>query len=277
MTENSEAMFDPQIRSWILTLDATRGVHFIRALLLAEASRLGVDLGVVRMTGIVLAGDEGVDGRTDFPAEAVTVFPKGPWSWQIKVYGKGRRPSASEEVRKPGVQNDINAGRGFSSCSRSALGCPAIDRAVAQASNLARGRLWPIEKLVGPSQLSGREIVEESVERDRLRIGPQAVTVVEGVLPSGAEVPCHAPSADDDIPSAVGNAEFAEVEVADHPPVLKQNVGKAVVAVADDHVLGLRREGLQAFQRLRHTQVGVLGVQVVSADPPSGDPLVDVR
>ncbi len=108
-----KSMFDPQIRNWILTLDSTRGVHFIRALLLAEATRLGLDLGVVRMTGVIQASDEGIDGRTDFPAEAITVFPKGPWSWQIKVYGKGRRPSASEEVSKPGVQKDIRAGRGY--------------------------------------------------------------------------------------------------------------------------------------------------------------------
>ena len=57
-------MTDLGVARWIRELDQNGAVSLARALALAEASRLGVPVGSVSMSGRVTVGDEGVDGRT---------------------------------------------------------------------------------------------------------------------------------------------------------------------------------------------------------------------
>jgi hypothetical protein len=142
-------VYTPGLRPWLAGLDSTRAVHVTRALLLAEAGRLNLDLKVVRMTGNVTAKDGGVDGRTDFPAACATLFPKGPWTWQIKTGGK---PDVSAEVSKVGVQQDIKDGRDYvmvwlSDLPSTAEVASAIEKEVKKCDAGRSGELLTLEGL----------------------------------------------------------------------------------------------------------------------------------
>jgi hypothetical protein len=63
---HSCGVYSPQLRAWILGWDSLVAVRVVRQLLMAEANRLGLDVGAVRMTENITATDGGVDARTDF-------------------------------------------------------------------------------------------------------------------------------------------------------------------------------------------------------------------
>src|SRR5713101_7526230 len=73
-------MLGVEVRAWIVGLDDSGAVALIRSLLLAEANRLRVDLGLVRITRNVNARDRGIDGRTDLPPNVESMHPRGPLS-----------------------------------------------------------------------------------------------------------------------------------------------------------------------------------------------------
>jgi hypothetical protein len=105
-------MFGSELRAWILSLEKAGAVTFVRSLLIAEASRLGADLQTVRMSGIVDARDEGIDGWTDLPDDSDSIFPMGPKVWQVKS-GSSKTPSVDTEVGKPGVLRAFDEGRDY--------------------------------------------------------------------------------------------------------------------------------------------------------------------
>jgi hypothetical protein len=83
--------------NWIRQLDSNGAVRLARHLIFAEAGRLALPLSGFEMSGRVNVRDQGVDGRTHFPVDAATPFPRGPQVWQVK---SGRtEPSASDEFK----------------------------------------------------------------------------------------------------------------------------------------------------------------------------------
>ncbi|WP_458316478.1 hypothetical protein [Mycolicibacterium brisbanense] len=87
---------DLQIVRWIREQDENGAVSLARTLCMAEAGRHGLPLDSVSISGRVKAADGGIDGRTNFPAELETIFPRGRHVWQIKS-GK-TAPSAAKEL-----------------------------------------------------------------------------------------------------------------------------------------------------------------------------------
>lgn len=103
-------MFGPDLRAWVLGLDATQAVLFIRLLLLAESSRLRDPAGSVNVPGDIYSGDGGVDGQTSLGPNAAPPFLVGAWSWQIKATEAFR---VAEELAKDGVKKDVAEGRDY--------------------------------------------------------------------------------------------------------------------------------------------------------------------
>jgi hypothetical protein len=104
-------MFGQELHAWIVGADENLAVAFLRALLEAEANRLRLSSGTIRMTGAVKARDRGVDGRTDVPIGSATVVPVGPQTWQVKA--TKNKPNMAAELAKEGVVEDLNAGRDY--------------------------------------------------------------------------------------------------------------------------------------------------------------------
>jgi hypothetical protein len=73
-----------QLVRWIREHTETSAVELARRLCMAEASRHGLSLDTVSITGRVKVGDQGIDGRTLFPTTMDSLFPLGPCVWQIK-------------------------------------------------------------------------------------------------------------------------------------------------------------------------------------------------
>jgi hypothetical protein len=86
---------DLRVIPWIRGLDEARAVALARSLIHAEAGRLGLPLSDHSISGRVKASDQGVDGRTHFPAASKALLPVGPQIWQIK--SGASPPSASKE------------------------------------------------------------------------------------------------------------------------------------------------------------------------------------
>ncbi len=103
--------FGPELRRWVLGLEPERAVMLMRSLLSAEASRTRAEPGSVIMTGNIYVPDGGVDGHTNLPPTAISPFPVGSRTWQVKAGDS--RPSPSGEVSKWGVQEDLRAGRDY--------------------------------------------------------------------------------------------------------------------------------------------------------------------
>jgi hypothetical protein len=88
-------MTDLDIVRWIRGLDENGAVGLARSLIFAEAGLHGLPLDQFTMSGRVKARDQGIDGRTDFPAEVGERMPTGPCIWQVK--SGETRPSAATE------------------------------------------------------------------------------------------------------------------------------------------------------------------------------------
>jgi hypothetical protein len=103
-------VFGPELRTWLLSLESTRVVGLIRALLLAEAGRCDAPAGSVSMPGNVYRPDGGVDGHSDLPVIALPPFPVGRWSWQVKAT---EDIDLTTELHKPAVLEDLADGRDY--------------------------------------------------------------------------------------------------------------------------------------------------------------------
>jgi hypothetical protein len=89
---------DLQITRWIREQDENGAVSLARTLCMAEAGRYGLRLDSVSFSGRVKAADQGIDGRTDFPSDLDSYFPRGLNVWQIK--SGSSTPSATAELRE---------------------------------------------------------------------------------------------------------------------------------------------------------------------------------
>lgn len=87
---------DLQIVRWIREQDENGAVSLARTLCMAEATRHGLALDTVSISGRVKAADQGIDGRTEFPPDLESLFPLGPRVWQIK--SGSTTPSAMKEL-----------------------------------------------------------------------------------------------------------------------------------------------------------------------------------
>lgn len=90
-------MLDLGVVQWLRDLDENDAVGLARALIHAEAGRLGLPLEGFSMSGRVKARDQGIDGRTAF-GEAPTLLPRGDCVWQVKSGSSG--PSSSKEFNE---------------------------------------------------------------------------------------------------------------------------------------------------------------------------------
>jgi hypothetical protein len=98
---------------WLRNLGGAEAVRLARELIFAEAGRLNLPLGEFQMSGRVNVGDEGVDGRTNFPEAAETLFPRGRQVWQVK--SGTTEPSAADEFRPEhrGLLEAVRNGWGY--------------------------------------------------------------------------------------------------------------------------------------------------------------------
>lgn len=88
-------MPDFGIIRWLRELGENEAVALARALIHAEAGRLGLPLEGFRMSGRVKVRDEGIDGRTSFPDVETLLLPPADCVWQVK--SGATAPSASRE------------------------------------------------------------------------------------------------------------------------------------------------------------------------------------
>lgn len=103
-----------QIVRWIRERTETESVSLARRLCMAEASRHRLPLDTVSITGRTKVGDQGIDGRTLFPASLDSLFPLGLHVWQIK--SGSTTPSATTEVdpvKHPGLIEAIKGGADY--------------------------------------------------------------------------------------------------------------------------------------------------------------------
>lgn len=77
-------MTDIGILTHIRQLDSAGAVSLARRLIHSEAGRLGLPLTEFSMSGRVFVGDEGIDGRTNFPDGVGCLLPVGSQVWQVK-------------------------------------------------------------------------------------------------------------------------------------------------------------------------------------------------
>jgi hypothetical protein len=107
-------LFGLPILEWLRQLDGADAVGLARALIHAEAGRLRLPLDHFSMSGRVNVRDDGIDGRTDFPLEAETSYPRGPYIWQVK---SGQTlPSAAAEIlaaNRSALRNEISDGNNY--------------------------------------------------------------------------------------------------------------------------------------------------------------------
>ncbi|MDC9007678.1 hypothetical protein [Mycobacterium marinum] len=87
---------DLQIVRWIREFDENGAVSLARTLCFAEVGWRGFPIGLVSISGRVKVADGGIDGRTNFPPSAESLFPPGDQVWQIK--SGGTSPSATVEL-----------------------------------------------------------------------------------------------------------------------------------------------------------------------------------
>lgn len=103
-----------QLVRWIREQTETGAVSLARRLCMAEASRHGQPLDTVSISGRVKVGDEGIDGRTQFPTTLDSLFPLGLHVWQIK--SGSTTPSATTEldpVKHAGLIEAIKSGADY--------------------------------------------------------------------------------------------------------------------------------------------------------------------
>lgn len=107
-------MTDFGIIRWLRELDENGAVALARALIHAEAGRLGLPLAGFTMSGRVKARDEGVDGRTSFPAVETLLLPPFDCVWQVK--SGTTEPSASrefDEEKHAALREAVTAGANY--------------------------------------------------------------------------------------------------------------------------------------------------------------------
>jgi len=83
---------------WLRQLDERQAVALARGLIRAEAGVVGLPLDGFSMSGRTKVGDEGVDGRTNFPTSERLLLPNGPQIWQVK--SGTSQPQARSEFKK---------------------------------------------------------------------------------------------------------------------------------------------------------------------------------
>lgn len=81
--------------TYIHSLNESEAVTLARALIYAEAGRLGLPTTHFSMSGRVQAADQGIDGRSNFALGSGALLPLGPCVWQVKSGVKV--PSATTE------------------------------------------------------------------------------------------------------------------------------------------------------------------------------------
>ena len=116
--------------------------------------------------------------------------------------------------------------------------------------------------MVMQSEGLGDHVVEEPEEGDPSRIRVSPVVFEKGFLVAGTHVPGEAPGCHGEVPPTVGNSKFAEVHETHHLPTVDQDIGEAVIPVADDEILIGRASILQLADRLRCGQMLVLPMEV---------------
>ena len=89
----------PRLSDRIRGLDEAGALDLALRLAQAERARLGLPASVVEFSQRIKAKDGGVDGRTSFPADAETPFPRGLRVWQVK--SGSTAPDARREFAKP--------------------------------------------------------------------------------------------------------------------------------------------------------------------------------
>jgi hypothetical protein len=101
-----------QIIQWIRQLDSNWAITLAKALIMAEAGRLGLPLSDFSMSGRSNVRDQGIDGRTFFP-EGNSPFPTGHCVWQVK--SGPTHPSASDEFdsRHTGLLDALREGHDY--------------------------------------------------------------------------------------------------------------------------------------------------------------------
>ncbi|MFE3905679.1 hypothetical protein ACFXPY_36745 [Streptomyces sp. NPDC059153] len=108
------------------------------------------------------------------------------------------------------------------------------------------------------------------VVRDPLRAGADSVGFEQWSLPARAAVPPCAPGGDGEVGPAVGDAEGAEVDVADAGAVVAaQDVGRAGATVADDESADGRDVSERVECALDGTEVSEVFVPAFGAYPAS--------
>src|SRR6266511_575786 len=103
-------MTDLRIIPWIRGHDEGDAVALARALIHAEARRLGLPLSDFSMSGRVKARDQGVDGRTHFPDGCGSLLPTGPQVWQVKSGASVPSATAEFDPKHVGLIDAIRKG-----------------------------------------------------------------------------------------------------------------------------------------------------------------------
>jgi hypothetical protein len=117
----------------------------------------------------------------------------------------------------------------------------------------------------------GNQVVEQAIEGLARWVGLRAVGLEEEGVPAGAQVPFEAPRGSGEVPPAAGNAEFSEVDEAGDGVVIDEDVGEAVIAVADDEVFIGRAKAFEfGKRRLDRSKTLVFGVKVALRDDEPG-------
>jgi hypothetical protein len=103
---------DVGLADWLSRLGPLELVEVLRDVLAAEANRVGAGPGVVHFSREINRRDGGVDGTTDLPADARSIFCPGPRTWQVK---SGADPGTDISA-KPRTREHLAAGRDYILC-----------------------------------------------------------------------------------------------------------------------------------------------------------------
>jgi hypothetical protein len=95
---------------WIRQLDEQQAVTLARALIRAEAGIANLPLDSYSMSGRTKVGDEGVDGRTNFPPSDRLLLPTGPQVWQVKSGSSERSALQEFDKKHKALIESINGG-----------------------------------------------------------------------------------------------------------------------------------------------------------------------
>jgi hypothetical protein len=93
-------VIDLAIPRWIRGLGENGAVELARQLIFAEAGKRALPLADFTMSGRVKVGDQGIDGRTNFPSDVGSLWPSGHCVWQIKSGGTSPSPAAEFDREK---------------------------------------------------------------------------------------------------------------------------------------------------------------------------------